>query len=223
MVRALPYDPDTRVNAGRVLAFFAAIAIHVAALLMLLIPMAMPPIEALPRQSETTITFHPRELIEPVLKPITDEPVRQQPTPPRPTTPTTISPPQPIVQPSPVDTAHWSVPVDATSSESSVDSTSIAPPSGPVSSSHLRYVKAPPPPYPRAELMQGTQGSVLLRVLVGIDGSPLEVTIEKSSGNRNLDRSAREQVLKRWKFEPALQDGVAVQAYGLVPIDFKLQ
>ena len=30
------------------------------------------------------------------------------------------------------------------------------------------------------------------------------------------------QILRQWKFQPATDNGRAVQAYGLVPIDFKL-
>ncbi|MCW0416120.1 hypothetical protein NB689_001874 [Xanthomonas sacchari] len=63
---------------------------------------------------------------------------------------------------------------------------------------------------------------MLLRVLVGTDGQPLQVTVEKSSGHRVLDQAARDQVLKRWAFKPALQNGTPVQAYGLVPVDFSM-
>jgi protein TonB len=63
---------------------------------------------------------------------------------------------------------------------------------------------------------------VLLEVLVDVDGSPLKVTIHRSSGNRELDRAAQQQVQKHWRFRPASRNGAAVQAIGLVPIDFKL-
>ena len=42
MVRALPHGSDTRIDIGRIAAIAAAIALHAAALLMLLIPMAAP-------------------------------------------------------------------------------------------------------------------------------------------------------------------------------------
>ena len=64
---------------------------------------------------------------------------------------------------------------------------------------------------------------MLLRVLVDVDGTPVSVTVESSSGNRNLDKAALQHVLKTWRFKPAMQDGQAVQAYGLVPIAFSLQ
>jgi protein TonB len=92
----------------------------------------------------------------------------------------------------------------------------------PVAGMQLQYLRAPAPPYPRDALRDGLQGSVLLRVLVGVDGQPLEVSIARSSGHRILDQAAREQMLKRWKFHAALQQGTPVQAYGLVPVNFSL-
>ena len=68
----------------------------------------------------------------------------------------------------------------------------------------------------------GIEGTVMLRILVGTDGTPLQVDIERSSGSRGLDRAAREHVLKKWRFQPAMQDGVPVQAWGRVPIVFTL-
>ena len=44
MVRALPHGSDTRIDIGRIAAIAAAIALHAAALLMLLMPMAAPTI-----------------------------------------------------------------------------------------------------------------------------------------------------------------------------------
>ena len=90
-------------------------------------------------------------------------------------------------------------------------------------SATLEYVRATSPRYPTNELRKGVQGTVILRVLVDIDGKPVDVTIETSSGNRNLDKEARQHVLKTWRFKPAMQNGQAVQAYGLVPIAFNLQ
>jgi protein TonB len=86
----------------------------------------------------------------------------------------------------------------------------------------LEYASAPAPAYPRDALREGAQGTVLLKVLVDIDGRPLEVQVARSSGHRSLDRAAREQVLRRWTFRPAMLDGRAVQAIGLVPVDFRL-
>ncbi len=87
----------------------------------------------------------------------------------------------------------------------------------------LEYARAPAPAYPRRAERLGLAGTVMLQVLVGIDGKPLEVNVIKSSGHRELDEAARSQVLRRWSFRPATRDGVAIQAIGLVPVQFSLQ
>jgi len=87
----------------------------------------------------------------------------------------------------------------------------------------LEYMRAPAPSYPRNAQRLGLTGTVMLQVLVGIDGSPLEVSVVQSSGHRELDDAARAQVLKRWSFRPATRNGVAIQAIGLVPVQFSLQ
>ncbi len=84
----------------------------------------------------------------------------------------------------------------------------------------LGYEHAPPPRYPRQALQRGWQGTVWLRVHVDAQGRPVAVDIHQGSGHGLLDRTAREQVLKRWRFVPAVIDGNPVPAQGLVPIDF---
>lgn len=87
---------------------------------------------------------------------------------------------------------------------------------------YLSYRSAPPPSYLIAALRNQEQGTVLLRVEVDAKGQPTRVTIERSSGSRALDTAARQQVLRRWTFEPSMRDGVATASVGLVPIDFSL-
>ena len=99
----------------------------------------------------------------------------------------------------------------------------IAPTSTGPSPVQLAYLSAPAPAYPRMAKQRGITGTVLLQVLVGIDGRPLEVTVAQSSGNRELDEAARAQVLRRWSFQPASKNGQAVQAIGMVPIEFALR
>lgn len=76
--------------------------------------------------------------------------------------------------------------------------------------------------YPIEALRNREQGTVILRVLVGADGSVLGVEIEKSSGSRSLDRAAREAVAK-WRFHPATRNGVARSAWASVPVTFNLK
>ncbi|MEP7042818.1 MAG: energy transducer TonB [Dokdonella sp.] len=85
----------------------------------------------------------------------------------------------------------------------------------------LAYNGALRPAYPIASVRAREQGTVILRVLVGVDGSVREVEIERSSGHSKLDAAAREAVL-RGRFRPVMRDGAAVPAWGLVPIEFHL-
>jgi protein TonB len=75
--------------------------------------------------------------------------------------------------------------------------------------------------YPRDSLLHGEHGTVVLRVLVGTDGLPQTVEIEKSSGWPRLDIAARDAV-RRWTFQPGTRDGMPHSAWARVPIAFDL-
>ena len=93
---------------------------------------------------------------------------------------------------------------------------------GPVTGIALQYLSNPKPAYPREALREGLQGIVMLRVVVDEAGNPIEVSVATSSGHRVLDRAAREQVLRKWKFVPARRNGREVRAVGTVPVAFVL-
>jgi protein TonB len=92
----------------------------------------------------------------------------------------------------------------------------------PLAGAHLEYETAPAPAYPVTAIREALTGTVTLRVLVDVDGRPIDVQIERSSGHRVLDAAARKQVLAKWRFKPAMQDGQRVQAIGLIPVEFNL-
>lgn len=77
--------------------------------------------------------------------------------------------------------------------------------------------------FPTQAIRQHMHGTVLLRVLVDEEGKPVAVEVEQSSGYPLLDRSAREQVLAGWRFQPASRDGHPVRAWARVPVDFDLR
>lgn len=95
----------------------------------------------------------------------------------------------------------------------------IAPPSGPIS---LSTEFAPAPKYPIASLRNGEEGTVLLLVKVGADGMPIDATIKKSSGHRELDKNAMKHVLATWRFYPAMHQGMAIPALALVPVNYTI-
>ncbi|MFT3669034.1 MAG: TonB family protein [Pseudoxanthomonas sp.] len=219
MVRALPHGSDNRIDVGRIAAIAAAIAVHAIALLMLLAPMAAPQLQAV-ADPKPVVRWIEKDPPPPEVVEIKEQQLvkRVEPKPVTTPTPTTITP---IVD-TPVIVEGGSEPVVGASV---ADSGDIAGPvvTGPLPSATLEYVRATSPRYPINELRNGVQGTVMLRVLVDVDGTPLSVTVESSSGNRNLDKAALQHVLKTWRFKPAMQNGQAVQAYGLVPIAFSLQ
>lgn len=226
MVRTLPYGPETGLNPARIAGISVAILVHAAAFLLLLIPATLPPLV-----KHLDVPQPQLEIIQkPKPKPIEVPVDRPKPVQPPPIARTPVTPQAPVAPPTPIITDLPSpspaiVEVATPNDPGPVaDATAIRDaPSGPISASHLAYVRAPAPTYPRSAIIERAQGTVTLRVLVDVNGTPLEVTIETSSGNRELDRAARTQVLKNWKFQPAQQGGRAVQAYGLVPVDFSLR
>lgn len=78
-----------------------------------------------------------------------------------------------------------------------------------------------PPKYPAASVAAKEQGTVVLKVRVLADGAPAEVVVDKSTATPALDQAAIDAV-KRWRFEPAMQDGKAVGGWVRVPVMFSL-
>lgn len=84
------------------------------------------------------------------------------------------------------------------------------------------YLNNPRPAYPMLSRRLREEGQVMLRVLVSSEGQPARVELRTSSGSDRLDRAAQEAVA-RWRFVPARRGDVAIEAWVLVPIVFKLQ
>jgi protein TonB len=84
------------------------------------------------------------------------------------------------------------------------------------------YLVAPAPRYPPASRRLREQGEVLVRVLIGPDGRPAEVSVLRSSGFLRLDDAALEAV-RAALFRPYVAEGRARAAYVRVPVDFSLR
>jgi protein TonB len=84
------------------------------------------------------------------------------------------------------------------------------------------YLNNPKPAYPLASRRLGEQGRVILRVSVRADGTPAEVTLDRSSGSTRLDQAALEAV-RQWRFIPARRGDTAVAESVRVPISFSLE
>ena len=85
----------------------------------------------------------------------------------------------------------------------------------------LAYASPMQPRYPPASVRAREEGTVTLRVLVDAEGVPQRVEIARSSGHARLDASAKESV-ERARFRPVMRNGIAVPAWGIVPIAFRL-
>lgn len=216
MVRTYPVVP-LHFDPARVAAWSAAIALHLLAFLMLLIPATYQAVTALPRD-QTTIRFIPKE--EP-------KPIEPLPLPPKPEKVDVVQKkqavPAPQTLPAPTATVEEAQGIILPAAEpAAVQAAPTIAPSTPLAGAQLQYRSNPPPSYPVQALRNHEQGTVLLRVEVDPSGQPVNVSIERSSGSRSLDQAARQQVLRHWRFVPAERDGMAVPAIGMVPVQFSL-
>jgi periplasmic protein TonB len=89
-------------------------------------------------------------------------------------------------------------------------------------SSDADYLQNPKPAYPPISKRLGEQGSVVVRVLIGTDGTAQRAEIRKSSGFERLDQSALATVLK-WRYVPGKRAGVAETMWFNVPVNFVLE
>jgi protein TonB len=210
-------------DATRILTMSGTIAINLLAMGLLMMPLAMPPPAIDVAASTHDLVARQIEKEKPIAVQIVEK-IKV------PTTPAKHIQ-QPVVAPRELEANN--VVISDNGSEQVIANT-IAENTGPIADMgtsvtsvptavQLEYRSAPPPNYPRGALQRQIEGTVILQVLVGIDGRPLEVSVSQSSGNHELDEAARNQILKRWSFRPATKNGQVVQAIGLVPVAFSLR
>lgn len=89
-------------------------------------------------------------------------------------------------------------------------------------SSDAQYLQNPKLPYPTMSKRLGEQGKVVLRVLIGVDGTAQKAEIQQSSGFDRLDQAALNTVL-RWRYVPGKLGGVAEAMWFNIPINFVLE
>lgn len=212
--------PEARISPARTSAMAFALVLHVGAFALLIAPVRAPdtapdvvadPIEVLMR--ERPIDLPPPAPLVPLQTP--------KPTP----APAHRAPPIPAAIPNPLPAASLAEVVTDTAPTLPAlpqtvigDSEAFAPEQIGAAS----YLDAPPPRYPAAAIRKGWQGEVLLLVTIGVDGRPEAVQVQRGSGHGVLDRSAVEQVQRRWRFRPLIENGLPVRSRALVPIYFNL-
>lgn len=221
-----PSQHASRPDPVRIAGITGTLLLNAGALALLLVPLSRPQpaslAEATPDLTVDWIVPRPKPPAPPPPQPIDVDLVR-----PRPATP--VAPPQPVAVAPPAVAPIASDPplpmpalAEVADTAPEAPAAPVAAESGPATGMQLAYAQATPPPYPGAALRGQLQGTVLLQVLVDVDGRPIEVRVHRSSGHRVLDDAARRHVLRQWRFQPAVRNGQPVQALGLVPVDFRL-
>ena len=216
MVHAHAANFHLPLDAKRIAATAAVIALHVGVLMMLMMPaqVARTPYidEAPPVPPDVRVEI-------PITPP---PPIAVQP-PPRQPTHTQVHEQVPIFDP-PVES------VDQTPSAVDFQAVDVAPVEntfdpGPPAAIFVQLATriAPAPVYPRRAIALRLTGVVKLRIHVDAGGVPIEVSVEESSGHALLDEAAVKIVQSRWRFVPATHDGQAIDAWARVPIEFVLE
>lgn len=134
--------------------------------------------------------------------------------PPAPAAPVGTPEPQPV--PPPVSTPVAAAPAPA------APPAPPAPPRVELPSSSADYLQNPKPVYPAVSKRLGEQGKVVVRVLIGTDGTALDAQVRDSSGYERLDRAALETV-RKWRYVPGKRAGVPEAMWFNVPINFVLE
>ncbi len=168
--------------------------------------------------------------------PDTPEPPAPPPPPPPPPTARPLTPPPPapaiLAAPAtePVPTAAFTAPAPPTVpvvAEAPAAPTAPpvppAPPAPPqrrvVAASAVRYTVLPPVEVPRASRRAGEHGTVWLRVVVSVQGTPQQVSVQRSSGFMRLDEQAL-WAMRQARFKPHTEDGHAIEVEVTAPIEY---
>jgi TonB family protein len=79
------------------------------------------------------------------------------------------------------------------------------------------------PPYPKLSQMTGEQGTTMLQVTVGKDGTVTDAEVAKSSGSLRLDQAAVDYVKANWRWEPPTRNCQPAEAVTRINIVWNLR
>lgn len=210
---ALSQPAELQWNWPRVGALSGALSLHFIAFVLLLAPPAALTLLRPVLQDITRVRVlepPPKMLEEPALptpKKIVHE-VRRLPAPPKPVEAPAAPP---VESRMPAQVADPGPPGPALTLTAPADAAPVA----------LAYNTRTRIPYPLDAAKLHQQGTVILNVLVGSDGLPQTIEIEKSSGFRALDIAARDAV-RHWTFQAGTRNGITTALWARVPITFSL-
>lgn len=197
--------PDPR---RRLVGLGFVIGLHALIIWGLIYGLARKVVELLPPPIETKIL---KELVE------------QEEAPPPPP-PKFETPPPPFIPPPEINIQQAAAP-----RPNAITTTTTAPPPvaapAPPAARKAPVVKAKncrEPDYPAVSERLGETGSVVLQLLVGVDGKVTESKVETSSGFPRLDKAAVDG-LSRCRFTPGSNGGVPEAAWAQIKYTFKSQ
>ncbi len=154
-------------------------------------PKVVPVVKELPKPKPLPILVAPKAAVSPVtVPPPVAKPIEK---------PTPIAEPVAVQPPAPVAVPQKSEPAT------------------PKIVQGVAYLVQPNVVYP--DSAGGATGTCVVRALINVNGTVDEVTVQRKSGNAQLDRAAL-QAVKKAKFKPYREDGVAQAVYTLVPIAY---
>jgi periplasmic protein TonB len=92
-----------------------------------------------------------------------------------------------------------------------------------IASLDKQYMASFQPAYPPSARRADIEGTVFVRVRIGVDGKVITATIEKSSTHDILDSAAIQHALRKWRFKPATQDGKPIEGVRVISVVFQLK
>jgi len=205
----MEFGNTRKASKSRMFGIGGVIVFHVLLVWGLVSGLARKAIEVLPAPFETQILDEQRAEEEP---------------PPPPPPPQLDIPPPPFIPPPEINIATPPPSSANTITTQSVVATPPAPPppkAAPVSRPPVVKANAcRQPEYPPVSERLGEAGSVVLQLLVGVDGKVTDSKVETSSGYERLDKAAQ-AALSRCKFEPGTVDGVPSPAWAQLKYTFR--
>lgn len=121
--------------------------------------------------------------------------------------------------PSPLDPAVSDAAANAAPATTSAHSSA---PNVVLPSASAEYLRNPAPIYPRVSRRLKEQGTVILRVLITLQGTAEKIEIHTSSTHPLLDQAALDAV-QSWRFVPGRRNGTAEAMWFTIPVRFILE
>ncbi len=131
-------------------------------------------------------------------------------------------PPPPTIPPPDIQIAAPATPPTNTITATTKPPPPADPMAGVTSASVARRANCQSDFYPALSARMHEQGTVGLSMIIGTDGVPKNIEVEKSSGKPRLDQASVE-CLKTWRYKPAMKDGQPIEIPGHPTITWALQ